>query len=1123
MIRALPLHAGLALVLLCLPGCGKDEPPPGPGPSVDVAEAHNAALGLMGMFEFEDAVPAFDKVVAAAPGLHQARVNLAIALLNTQDDMQLDRALAELAKVRAAQPGHPEASYVMALILLYRGKAAEALALFEPVAKEDPADAACAYWVGECLRNLDRFDEAAAWFRTSYTLDPYQQSAFYGAFQALMAAGRSAEAEPLLQEYERLQSNPLARLTQFKYTRMGLKGTARAGAVAKAPDPKPAPAGRLLAEQAVALELSGRKVTWSAEPGPAVTADFDGDDRQDLLLLAADGAAGTVARNVVLRGTAAGFEALAGHDLEPVTGASAALCGDLDNDGRVDVFFCRPEGNRLYMQRADGRFEDRTEVAKAGVGSRHTRDGLLADLDHDGDLDVFLLNRDGKNELLNNNLDGTFRPLGEQTGLGGNGKPSTGVTAIDLEGDRDLDLIVWKAGQAPEVFMNERLWSWKAAPGWFGKGAFLDQAPSVGVALDGDSDGTLEFYVSDLTHLGVVRQGRAGAWKLGAHWDLDPSGGAPDPLRTTGSVLSADLDGDGLLEVLCGRDGSLVGFSTRVLKREDESLYVVRNDGPGAWRHLLLLHHDVARGPCLLRVKPGAPPDLLVPATPRHGSLGLSFSGKHKEADSMRSNAAGLGLRVLVAVGERRGLIHHLRAQSGPGQSHQPLFVGLGGAPRLDYVELHWPDGLQQTEMLLQAGKVHRIEEVQRQTSSCPVLFCWDGTKHRFVTDILGVGGIGFWVGPDTYAPPLPREHVLLPEGLPVAKAGRYVLKLGEPMEETCYLDHADLAAWDLPPGWQLVLDERMGVLGPAPTSEPRFFRTERLPVKALATDGGDVTRSVLDADLKAAPVGPLDQRFLGRTQGSVLTLEFGAPIDVGAGAPLLVADGWVEYPYAQTLFAAWQAGAEYEAPTLEARGRDGTWVVVQEQFGYPAGMPRRMSFPLAGLPAGTTALRLSTTYEIYWDRIAVAYAEPCPEARRHVLPRVVARLDAAGFARRTAGPQRLPHYDWEKRVPLWDCRHQQGLYTALGDVEALLAVTDDALVVFGPGEEVHLEYRAALPPLPAGATRRFVLETSGWCKDSDLCTKDGDTVGPLPVREGVSDTRARDALHLTTRTRPGR
>ena len=37
--------------------------------------------------------------------------------------------------------------------------------------------------------------------------------------------------------------------------------------------------------------------------------------------------------------------------------------------------------------------------------------------------------------------------------------------------------------------------------------------------------------------------------------------------------------------------------------------------------------------------------------------------------------------------------------------------------------------------------------------------------------------------------------------------------------------------------------------------------------------------------------------------------------------------------------------------------------------------MPRRMSLPLGTLPPGATAIRLQTTQEIYWDRLAIAYA----------------------------------------------------------------------------------------------------------------------------------------------------
>ena len=165
-----------------------------------------------------------------------------------------------------------------------------------------------------------------------------------------------------------------------------------------------------------------------------------------------------------------------------------------------------------------------------------------------------------------------------------------------------------------------------------------------------------------------------------------------------------------------------------------------------------------------------------------------------------------------------------------------------------------------------------------------------------------------------------------------------------------------------------------------------------------------------------------------------MLTLEFDAPINNTATAtPVLIIDGWVEYPYSQTMFAAWQAHAAYTAPTLEARGADGQWHTVLEQFGYPAGMPRRMSVPLSALPAGVTALRLITNQEIYWDRIAVVYAEALPEAQHTRLPLQRAQLMETGFALRTTGAQRQPHYDYDQRSPFWDTRHMRGYYTQFG------------------------------------------------------------------------------------------
>src|SRR5262249_34916124 len=176
------------------------------------------------------------------------------------------------------------------------------------------------------------------------------------------------------------------------------------------------------------------------------------------------------------------------------------------------------------------------------------------------------------------------------------------------------------------------------------------------------------------------------------------------------------------------------------------------------------------------------------------------------------------------------------------------------------------------------------------------------------------------------------------------------------------------LVAYDLPPGWQMVLDERKEVGNPPTTGEPRFFRRERVPVRAFDEDGSDETDAIRSADGQTAQPGLVDPRFVGLTTKRVLTLQFDKPLDVAGGVPLLVADGWIESPYAQPRFAGGQGRAVSRAPTTAARGADSAWPPFRREFGYPAGMPRRISVPLGPLPAGTISLRLTTTQEIYWD-----------------------------------------------------------------------------------------------------------------------------------------------------------
>ena len=128
---------------------------------------------------------------------------------------------------------------------------------------------------------------------------------------------------------------------------------------------------------------------------------------------------------------------------------------------------------------------------------------------------------------------------------------------------------------------------------------------------------------------------------------------------------------------------------------------------------------------------------------------------------------AGVALRV----GSRWTLQDYLRPLSGPGQGLQPLAFGLGGAGGADFVAIDWSDGVFQSELDLAAGQQHRITETQRQLSSCPVLFAWDGRQHVFVSDLLGVGGLGYFLEPGVYAPPHPRENFLLPADLLVPRS----------------------------------------------------------------------------------------------------------------------------------------------------------------------------------------------------------------------------------------------------------------------------------------------------------------------------------------------------------------
>jgi len=1046
----------------------------------------------MGQFDFDRAADAFARASAASSDRLDLRVNLAIATLNRQRDGDAAEARRLLEGVLSIAPQHVRAHYALGLLLLNDGHAGDALPQFVFVAEHEPADAYAVYYTALCRFQLGDVAGALSSYERALLLNPHLRSAAYGAFQARQRLGRP-DAQQMLELFRQLETNPQSETVEFKYTRMG--PLAEAVAIDEPSRPRaPRPAGPVFAS-ATPLLPSATAVSWRpynpAQPPTITVADVDGDGQLDLFIAGALDESGPVRNALLLNRGANGFVVDTSHPLAAVPDVYAALWGDYDNDGLTDVYLCRRGSNQLWRQTEKGRWSNVSGPARAEGAGGTTIDGAMFDADHDGDLDLLLIKSDGASELLNNNGDGTFRSLTAQVGLAVDRRPSAGVMVADMDGDRDADIIVIKKTPPHAVLVNDRAWQYHSDPAF---DAFVKTPMTAAVAGDLDADGRPELYTSGPRGIERWTRSAAGPW--------EPRLVAGTSMMANASQLAlADIDGDGRLDLVGTRaDGR---WQAVAMSDAGEATPLFADDGPrlAAWSLAVL---DPARGPSIVAMPLEGTVTPLVwnPGSGRFPFVSLSFSGRDRQSTQRRSNTSGIGVQLAARADSRWTAAARYRSQSFGGQSLQPLAFGLGGAPQLDFVAITWSDGVFQSELSLEPG-LRQIEETQRQLSSCPLLFAFDGQRFAFVTDLLGVGGIGTMASPSVYERPRPRENVLLPEELLAARDGAFVLKIAEPMEEVAYLDSARLIAYDLPPGWQLVLDERMAVSAPEATGEPRFFREERLAAQAIDDDGRDVTRALTTDEHVAAPPGQLDPRYIGRTEDHGLTLRFDRALDDVPGDPMLVADGWIEYPYAQTLFAAWQAGAAYRAPTIEARGADQQWRVLRREFGYPAGMARRLSVPLGRLPQGTKELRLRTTQEIYWDRLSVAYAATASTVETHSMPLVSARLASVGFPRRQLLEGRRPVFDYERRAPFADTRHARGFYTVPGAVTELVAAEDGAVAVFGPGEEVQFTFSASLPVVRSGWTRRFVLEARGWCKDMDLYTKDGETVAPLPGTRG--------------------
>ena len=483
--------------------------------------------------------------------------------------------------------------------------------------------------------------------------------------------------------------------------------------------------------------------------------DLDGDGWLDLYLVQGgdlEDGPGASAANALLRNRADGtFE-----DVTEGSGAAdrgygmGCAFGDVDGDGRLDVFVSNVGPNVLLRNEGELSFEDVT--AAAGVGDpRWGTSSAFLDYDTDGDLDLFVVNYLGWSKdreipcsssygpqdycnpnnygapaadvLYRNDGKGSFTNVSSAAGISrafGNG---LGVATGDFDGNGRPDVYV-----ANDLMANQL---------WLGQpdGTFRDDALLAGCALDQngeveagmgvlamdvENDGDLDLFMTHLraeTNTFYLNEGQTFA-------DQTASMGLSTPSYSfTGfGVGAADFDHDGRLDLYVTNGRVTFG---RPLFRDDAPFAEPDQLFRGLASHgfeevspragLAGEHYNNGRG-------------LALGDYDNDGDVDVAISNNGGEAKLLRNvRASGSGwIGVRVVTSEGRDALGALVGIGGEGEGRQwrqvqaaysycssndpRVHFGLGARTGTVEVEVRWLDGTRERFGPLEAGRYHTVQ-----------------------------------------------------------------------------------------------------------------------------------------------------------------------------------------------------------------------------------------------------------------------------------------------------------------------------------------------------------------------------------------------------------------------------
>ncbi|MCP5052737.1 MAG: CRTAC1 family protein [bacterium] len=413
-----------------------------------------------------------------------------------------------------------------------------------------------------------------------------------------------------------------------------------------------------------------------------------------------------------------------------------AAVGDIDNDGRPDLYITNYGPNQMLLNNGNGTFKDVT--AATGTGDKlWGTSATFFDYDKDGWLDLYVANyvdfdveknprcfasssrRDycgpssfpsQKDRFFHNKGDGTFEDVTNKVLAGYQPGAGLGVIAIDVNGDGWLDIYVANDGQANQLWLNDKGKSFRDDALFSGAALNIDghAEASMGVgAVDFDGDGDEDLFITHLmgeTNTLYVNNGK------GLFQDRTIAAGlsaASFPYTAFGTNW-IDYNNDGWPDLF------IVNGAVRINKGQaragekyplHQPNQVFRSEGGKKFSDVTkeagkdIALSEVSRGAAFGDIDNDGDMDVIVFNNNGRARLYRNNTGHKKKWLGLRlidSQKKRDMLGTLVALERKRKptLWRRVRTGGSYGSANDPrLLFGLGDSPAIDKIRIYWPDG----------------------------------------------------------------------------------------------------------------------------------------------------------------------------------------------------------------------------------------------------------------------------------------------------------------------------------------------------------------------------------------------------------------------------------------------